>query len=109
MDVPLSRASLSGMYPTGVHPIGMHLMGVHPVSVHLLGVRACISQAYTAKPLKRRLNYFEFLNVNYSTFTILFVTRVIALYSDKFKEFFNIFLKILGVIDIKLILFIYLI
>ena len=29
MDVPVSWASLSGMYPTGVHPVDVYLMG-HP-------------------------------------------------------------------------------
>ena len=38
MDMPLSRASLSGKYPTGVHPVGVHLMGVYPVGMHLIGM-----------------------------------------------------------------------
>jgi hypothetical protein len=29
MDVPLSWASLAGMYSIGVHSIGVHLIGVH--------------------------------------------------------------------------------
>jgi hypothetical protein len=35
MDVPLSRASLSGKYPTGVH-----LMGVYPVGMHYSDLQA---------------------------------------------------------------------
>jgi hypothetical protein len=38
MDVPVSWASLSGMYAAGVHPAGVYLVGVHPVGVHLMGV-----------------------------------------------------------------------
>ena len=29
IDVPLSRASLAGMYPTGMHLISVHLIDVH--------------------------------------------------------------------------------
>ena len=37
IDVPLSRASLAGMYPTGMHLISVHLIYVHFIGVHLLG------------------------------------------------------------------------
>jgi hypothetical protein len=28
MDMPVSRASLLGLYPTGVHPVGVRPVGV---------------------------------------------------------------------------------
>jgi hypothetical protein len=44
MDLPLSRASLVVMYPTGAHPVSAHLIGVHVMGVPLISVSlmACL-------------------------------------------------------------------
>jgi hypothetical protein len=38
MDIPLLRASLAGMYPTGVRPMGVPFIGVHSMGASLIGV-----------------------------------------------------------------------
>ena len=120
----------AGVHFTG--GAGVHLAGVRVCilwgreCVYLAGVRACLSRGCGrasrrgagvhltgdggAGVCQDYINHvtpselIQFLKINYSTSTILFITRIAALYFRKYREFFNIFLKILSIIGVSLVL-----